>query len=64
MEEQEWAEKIIGCAMKTHSSVGPGLLESVYQKALAHELKHAGLRWIMTVSLWAIFPPTCWPRKE
>jgi len=44
MEEQELTEKIIGCAMKVHSSLGPGFLESVYKKALAHELQKAGLK--------------------
>jgi GxxExxY protein len=44
MEDQELTEKIIGCAMKVHSTLGPGFLESVYQKALAHELCKAGLR--------------------
>jgi GxxExxY protein len=44
MEEQELTEKIIGCAMKVHSALGPGFLESVYQKALAHELQKAGLK--------------------
>jgi len=43
MEDQELTEKIIGCAMKVHSTLGPGFLESVYQKALAHELRKAGL---------------------
>jgi GxxExxY protein len=43
MEEQELTEKIIGCAMKVHSTLGPGFLESVYQRALAHELRKAGL---------------------
>ena len=36
-------EKIIGCAMKGHSALGPGFLESVYQNALTHELQKAGL---------------------
>jgi GxxExxY protein len=44
MEDRELTEKIIGCAMKVHSTLGPGFLESVYQKALAHELHNAGLR--------------------
>jgi GxxExxY protein len=44
MEEQELTEKIIGCAMKVHATLGPGFLESVYQKALAHELNKAGLK--------------------
>ena len=44
MEDKELTEKIIGCAMKVHSALGPGFLESVYAKAFAHELRKAGLR--------------------
>ena len=36
--------KIIGFAMKVHRALGPGFLESVYRKALLHELLKAGLR--------------------
>jgi len=43
MEEEELTEKIIGCAMKAHRTLGCGFLESVYQKALLHELKKAGI---------------------
>jgi len=43
MEHEKLTEAIIGCAMKVHRTLGPGFLESVYQKALAHELRKAGL---------------------
>ena len=36
-------EKIIGCAMHVHRSLGPGFLESVYQNALALDLRKAGM---------------------
>ncbi len=32
-------EKIIGCAIEVHRNLGPGLLESIYEKALCFELK-------------------------
>jgi GxxExxY protein len=43
MEHGELTQRIIGCAMKVHRTLGPGFLESVYQNALAHELQKAGL---------------------
>lgn len=33
-----FTEKIIGCMIEVHRSLGPGLLEATYQKCLAHEL--------------------------
>ncbi|SFN65935.1 GxxExxY protein [Chryseobacterium oleae] len=34
---------IIGCAIKVHKELGPGLLESVYELCLAYELKERGV---------------------
>jgi len=43
MDHEELTERIISCAMTVHSTLGPGFLESVYEKALVHELAKAGL---------------------
>ncbi len=39
----ELSYKIIGCAIEVHRELGPGLLESVYEKCFIHELIAAGL---------------------
>jgi len=42
MIDKNVTEKIIGCAMRVHTALGPGLLESVYESALAYELNKSG----------------------
>src|SRR6185312_146079 len=39
----ELTYKIIGCAIEVHKYLGPGLLESVYEKCFIHELGLKGL---------------------
>ncbi|MBR5234722.1 MAG: GxxExxY protein [Bacteroidaceae bacterium] len=35
--------KVIGCAMEVYKTLGPGLLEAAYEKALIHELNLASI---------------------
>lgn len=39
----ELSHAIIGCAMRVHTALGPGLLESVYEECLCCELRDAGI---------------------
>lgn len=43
MNENELSNKIIGAAIELHKVLGPGLLESAYENALAYELINLGL---------------------
>lgn len=43
MDINEITEKIIGCAIEVHKTLGPGLLESAYEECLAFELEGVGL---------------------
>ena len=43
MSENEISYKIIGLAMEIHKTLGPGLLESVYEAALYYDLRQIGL---------------------
>ena len=44
MDIEEVARQIVDAAIKVHRALGPGLLESAYQKCLAYELRKRGLR--------------------
>ena len=43
MRINEITERVIGCAIKVHRKLGPGLLESAYESCLAYELEKIGL---------------------
>jgi len=42
--ENEISQIIIGCAIKVHTALGPGLLESAYEECLYYELIKEGLK--------------------
>jgi len=43
MKHEDLTHKIIGCAMKVHSTLGNGFQEVIYQRALAIEFEKQGL---------------------
>ena len=38
------AKEVIDCAFKVHQTLGPGLLESVYETCMLHEIRKRGLQ--------------------
>ena len=44
-------EKVIGAAIDVHRTLGPGLLESVYEECLCYELSECGLKFNRQVNL-------------
>jgi GxxExxY protein len=44
MQFDELSTKVLGCAIAVHRELGPGLLESAYQRCLARELELAQLQ--------------------
>ena len=44
MHENEISSAVLKAAFQVHTVLGPGLMEAVYEAALAHELRKSGLR--------------------
>ena len=44
LEHKELTEKIIGAAIQVHQQLGPGFIESIYEKALMIEFRKRGLQ--------------------
>lgn len=55
MRENAIGETILGCAIKVHTALGPGLLESTYEACLVHELTKAGLKVERQVALPVVY---------
>jgi GxxExxY protein len=48
-------ERIIGAAIEVHRTLGPGLLESIYEEALCHEFHLNGIAFARQVELDVIY---------
>lgn len=49
LEHEDLTERIIGAAIDVHRKLGPGFLESIYQAALAIELRKRDLKFQLQV---------------
>ena len=43
MNENDIGKIVVDCMVRLHMDLGPGLLESVYEVVLAHQLQELGL---------------------
>ena len=55
MTENAIAKEIVDAAFRIHTTLGPGLLESVYEKVLAYELSRRGLRAVSQQSIPVVY---------
>ena len=55
MDENELSHVIIGAAIEVHRTLGPGLLESVYEGALSFELRNKGLKVLLQQELPVVY---------
>jgi GxxExxY protein len=55
--ENEIGKIVVDVAVNLHKEIGPGLLESVYEKLLAFELKSKGLKMRQQDTAHSIFHP-------
>lgn len=55
LDENAIAKAVVNAAYKVHTQLGPGLLESVYETIMAHELETAGLHVIRQVSVPVVY---------
>jgi GxxExxY protein len=50
-----YSRRVIGCAIEVHRTLGPGLLEAVYEACLCRELADAGLAFVRQQKLPVIY---------
>jgi GxxExxY protein len=54
-EDERLAAAVVDAALKVHKSLGPGLLESVYEACLCHELAQRGIPFQSQVALPVVY---------
>jgi GxxExxY protein len=54
-EDERLAAAVVDAALKVHKALGPGLLESVYEACLCHELAQRGIPFQSQVALPVVY---------
>jgi GxxExxY protein len=55
VDENAIGDVVLGCAIKVHRTLGPGLLEGAYEACLAHEIGKVGLGYQRQISLPVVY---------
>ncbi len=55
MENDILTQQIIGAAIEVHRTLGPGLLETIYEQALCHEFELRGIRYARQVEIDVVY---------
>jgi len=55
IEADPYSRRVIGCAIEVHRTLGPGLIESVYEACLCRELAQAGMAFVRQQTLPVIY---------
>jgi GxxExxY protein len=55
IDAEPYSRRVIGCAIEVHKTLGPGLIESVYEACLCQELAQAGLGFVRQQKLPVIY---------
>ncbi len=58
MDINEISGQVVDAAIRVHSVLGPGLLESAYEACLAHELRKRGLKVLIQMGLPVVYDGT------
>lgn len=55
IEAEPFSRRVIDCAIEVHRTLGPGLIETVYEACLCHELAQAGMAFVRQQRLPVIY---------
>jgi PD-(D/E)XK nuclease superfamily len=64
MTENAIAKEIVGAAFRIHTTLGPGLLESVYHAVLAYELAQRGVRTVSQQPIPVVYGTIRWTGRK